>query len=404
MEQVSNMYSDLLTAEPPTIDLLTAASLGNQWIVLSMLQGDNCDPNLTNDSGWTAAMYAAHYGHFSVLRTLVDCGANVDLKEWEQGRTALMMAASNGHTRCIEVLVVHGKVDITVRDKDGRDAAHYARVSGHGKNKIIIKFLNIVDTRTRRIVRSPQPLPAITVDQHSGRNDNLQRSSRAASSELKATAVPFTPSTPTAYLSPFHYPSYFQNLSKAPSMTSSVSSVSPVTMTPDNTSRQGTPVRSSSINRRKRKLILSPSSFELDSVNEQDAEPSSKFSSSPLPANLDQLLNRIGLDMYRDLFVNNGVDLWVFMTLSEADFTQLGVSLLGHRRKMVLAQLRYRDSVGVTSLQESIYCDYLLNQLSELNAENQKLTTDNVQLRMAVHDLRQTVHAESSHGSPLSEE
>lgn len=88
-------------------------------------------------------MYAAHYGHYNVIRLLLQHGANSSLQEPEGGKTALMLAASNGHTRCIETLVCQGGADIAQRDFSGNSASFYATHYGHGGNKIIARFLAI---------------------------------------------------------------------------------------------------------------------------------------------------------------------------------------------------------------------------------------------------------------------
>lgn len=61
-------------------------------------------------------MYAANYGHYNVIKALLDHNANSNYKDATNGRTALMLAASNGHTRCIEMLVGQGKADIRIKD------------------------------------------------------------------------------------------------------------------------------------------------------------------------------------------------------------------------------------------------------------------------------------------------
>ena len=98
---------------------------------------------MRNNSGWTPLMYAAHYGHYNVIRVLLQHGANNSLQEPNNGKTALMLAASNGHTRCIEMLVCQGGADITQRDFSGNSASFYATHYGHGSNKIIARLLAI---------------------------------------------------------------------------------------------------------------------------------------------------------------------------------------------------------------------------------------------------------------------
>lgn len=108
--------------------------------------------DVRNASGWTPLMYAAHYGHYNVIRVLLQHGANSSLQEPEGGKTGLMLAASNGHTRCIETLVCQGSADIAQRDFAGNCASFYATHYGHGGNKIIARLLAI-----RQLPSHPAP-------------------------------------------------------------------------------------------------------------------------------------------------------------------------------------------------------------------------------------------------------
>ena len=67
-------------------------------------------------------MHAANYGHYNVIKTLLDNNADSDCREHSSGRTALMLAASNGHTRCIEMLVGPGRANIAMKDDSGNPA------------------------------------------------------------------------------------------------------------------------------------------------------------------------------------------------------------------------------------------------------------------------------------------
>lgn len=101
------------------------------------------DINGRNATGWTALMYAAHYGHFQVVDELVRGGCDVNAVEPTNGRNALMMAAANGHSYCVEKLVHSGRVDLQARDLNGLTAADHARNCGHGKNSAIIRALQM---------------------------------------------------------------------------------------------------------------------------------------------------------------------------------------------------------------------------------------------------------------------
>mgnify|MGYP000480296156 CR=1 FL=1 len=57
--------------------------------------------------GETALMVASFHGWYSVVRRLVDAGANLEAKNRVK-RTALMLAASEGHTNVVATLLRAG--------------------------------------------------------------------------------------------------------------------------------------------------------------------------------------------------------------------------------------------------------------------------------------------------------
>lgn len=51
---------------------------------------------------------------------------------------------------------------------------------------------------------------------------------------------------------------------------------------------------------------------------------------------ISELLSKLGLDNYKQLFASEEIDLSIFLTLNEDDLVSIGVSTLGARRKMLL--------------------------------------------------------------------
>jgi ankyrin repeat protein len=54
------------------------------------------DMNCTDDDGWTALMYAAHYGHVEAVKFLLDKGVNIHLTT-HSGLNASQLAYFNSH-------------------------------------------------------------------------------------------------------------------------------------------------------------------------------------------------------------------------------------------------------------------------------------------------------------------
>ncbi|XP_074603443.1 uncharacterized protein LOC141856981 [Brevipalpus obovatus] len=555
------MYSD---ESAPEMDILSAASIGDLSLVNQILQkGLGVDQR--NESGWTALMYAANFGHYNVIKLLIDHGSSVNAQEWIQGRSPLMLAASCGHTRCLEVLIALGGADVDMVDFQGRNAAYYAIHSGHGRNKIIAKLLRIQPkprsiSRSRPMAttfRSINPDIVISSENEIVSSTSYQSSTRWATglspspypkpsrnteptsfySPLQsignrgngtyANDVPLTPS-PTSQLykslttpngginsaSSFSSSSYHQNhcctftpnnigsdmrkrrlamqsggdrYSNIPSKASrgydlvgpmnqsstgnhdygcdqsyhhhhhqlgqsqltiinaiaanvvgagnkatgvspkkeenilsdngqdncgdsdkisngehssdgdigdsqsdhkSDQSLQPPSSSTSNGCTQS-PVSSNTSHssdtgiggsNESSQIISSPSNGNNSSSGSGDGKTSSPItldreskSRSPLPENLDDLLERIGLSQYSSVFATHGIDLYVFLTLEDSDLISLGITTHGHKRKIHLAQLRFRESVEITSSQERFLADWLLSERESLKKENHEL-------------------------------
>jgi ankyrin repeat protein len=82
--------------------------------------------------GRTALGVAASYGHLSVLQTLVDADAEINVTDSEWAATPLHVAASEGRTEVVRVLLELG-ADFTIRTRLGSDLLTTAVGSGHEK-------------------------------------------------------------------------------------------------------------------------------------------------------------------------------------------------------------------------------------------------------------------------------
>lgn len=61
---------------------------------------------------------------------------------------------------------------------------------------------------------------------------------------------------------------------------------------------------------------------------------------------LEELLNKLGLQNYVETFASQEVDLSTFLTLSEDDLKELGVTTFGARRKMAMGGLEARVALS----------------------------------------------------------
>jgi ankyrin repeat protein len=77
---------------------------------------------------WTPLMHAASRGYDEIVRTLLDAGAETDLRD-RDSNTALTLAASAGHWETVSLLLDRG-ADAAVRDHCGETAFDYALRAG----------------------------------------------------------------------------------------------------------------------------------------------------------------------------------------------------------------------------------------------------------------------------------
>lgn len=82
----------------------------------------------TNIYGWTAAHSAAYYGKLEAVRVLVDSGCRVNALNGH-GCTPLASAAKYGYVDCCRLLLSRG-ADKSPRNLDGESAADLARACG----------------------------------------------------------------------------------------------------------------------------------------------------------------------------------------------------------------------------------------------------------------------------------
>ncbi|CAG2169637.1 unnamed protein product [Oppiella nova] len=344
--------------------LVSAASVGDYGTVEYILSNNLEDVNGVNESGWTALLYAANYGHFNIIRHLIRHNANVNYQD-SQGRTALMLAACNGHTRCIDALVNYGKADKYMEDLNGANALNYATNHGHGNNKLIKSMLSessdgfeVYQLRGRsysHVKAEPKPNESL--------GSTLSLSSNSATEEgdhifNPCGKTPFSNAiwgTVKSDLNPKakkFEPSFLHSNSDSLDHSSHSSMSSSVISAPPNF---------------KRKLLGKKQSFRKPSKS------AIVPISAPMPKTLFHLLTRIDLIHYLDLFENNGIDFIQFLTLTDDDLQSLGIACYGHRKKLSIAQQRYHESLDINCTNESFLADFLLNERTFLNHKIQAL-------------------------------
>ena len=367
----SDNYNPLIDDPGFEMDIIAASSLGNFNHVAQLIE-HGADVNACNAKGWSSLMYACHYGHFTVVKILVEAGCDVNHADFAFKRTALMLAASNGHTRCIEQLIHSGRLDLNLKDKDGHTAADLAISHGHGENKVIAAMLKI-PRRTGKPVTDTSLTPLRRVGNRLVRVNGkpVSPDDTSFSSPSHLFTYQMTPSAPVKKTSGgknflLNVPSSFCGQRRG---RKDLQQRLPEVSTPDS---RGTQLD----------LNWSFSPFNLKSCPSSPAPEETKA----LPSTMDELLDRIGLSIYKDLFGNNQIDLYTFADLTDNDLIYLGISSFGHRRKLHVAQLRLLESVEIKSTQEALFADWLLIERSRLQEENNRLKAFMMEWRELVHN------------------
>lgn len=95
---------DLIIINENDALLLKASNEGNIIDAKNSVR-NGANVNATNEKGTSALMYAAWGGHLNIVKFLVECGANINLKT---NADALSGAASFGHLEIVRYLIDHG--------------------------------------------------------------------------------------------------------------------------------------------------------------------------------------------------------------------------------------------------------------------------------------------------------
>ena len=162
-----------------------AASLGCPSRVIALLAMTSIDIDQGNSAGKTPLMYAAHHGHSSVARILLNRGADVSV-QMDHGFCALHLAAQDGHHAVVVDLLKAG-ADVETRTSEGATAIGLAAQRGHFEaTAALIKAGANVDSSGRQLAwATPISLAAskghvLTVRELLGANANplLSRSKK----------------------------------------------------------------------------------------------------------------------------------------------------------------------------------------------------------------------------------
>ncbi len=138
----TNEMEEYLKDDSYCTSLLSAASFGHEQIVqLLVEQGAQVDSK--DIQGRTPLFLAATNGHEAVVRLLLEQGTNTELKDPSYKTTlslALINAAQHGFESVVRLLLEHG-ADVDKKDSTNRTPLTTAAMNGHGATvRLLLKY------------------------------------------------------------------------------------------------------------------------------------------------------------------------------------------------------------------------------------------------------------------------
>ncbi|XP_040604071.1 ankyrin repeat and SAM domain-containing protein 3 isoform X4 [Mesocricetus auratus] len=384
--------------------LMLASSCGNESIAYFLLQ-QGAELEMKDIQGWTALFHCTSAGHQQMVKFLLDSGANANVREPVCGFTPLMEAAASGHEIIVQYFLNHG-VKVDIRDHSGATARMLARQYGH------MKIVALMDTHSpalpKSLYRSPEQVPPRGYVTFTSSDENTLEVEglcyRDVTSPINERDVESSSSSsreePTfcASLGPVWKSSSSDGLARAAQGLSSEASIE--------SDEDSDHTRKSSVRRQTKSYLKSKSRYS-NSDNQwpsstgtactPGSEPQAEKFPYSGPQDLATLLEQIGCLKYLQVFEEQDVDLRIFLTLTESDLKEIGITLFGPKRKMTSAIARWHSSARPPSdALELAYADRLEAEMQELAIQLHKCCEEAEALRGQVsqeQELRAVVES-----------
>ncbi|XP_066238817.1 ankyrin repeat and SAM domain-containing protein 3 isoform X3 [Saccopteryx leptura] len=350
--------------------LMLASSCGNESIAYFLLQ-QGAELEMKDIQGWTALFHCTSAGHQQMVKFLLDSGANANMREPVYGFTPLMEAAAAGHEIIVQYFLNHG-VKVDMRDHSGATARMLAKQYGH------MKIVELIDAHSlslpKSLYRSPEKYEDLSSSDESCPVPQRQRPCRKKGLSIhegpralaRITAIGLGSKT---------QPSCYEQVPPRGYVTFNSSDENPLgggglcyrdVTSPINDRDVES---SSSSSREEQALCAHRGAVQSSSSNEGLARAPGVSSEASVESNEDlaTLLEQIGCLKYLQLFEEQDVDLRIFLTLTESDLKEIGITLFGPKRKMTSAIARWHSSARPPSdALELAYADRLEAEMQEL--------------------------------------
>ncbi|XP_023567242.1 ankyrin repeat and SAM domain-containing protein 3 isoform X2 [Octodon degus] len=362
--------------------LMLASSCGNESIAYFLLQ-QGAELEMKDIQGWTALFHCTSAGHQQMVRFLLDSGANANVREPICGFTPLMEAAAAGHEIIVQYFLNHG-VKVDTRDHSGATARMLAKQYGH------MKIVALIDTHSpalpKSLYRSPEKYEDLSSSDESYPAAQRQRPCRKKGLSIhegpralaRITAIGLGRQTPQPHYEEPAFCASFGALRRSSSSeglarAQGLSSEASLESNEDSDHTRKSSVRKQTKSYMKTKSRYSncesqwPPSTTSGAACTPGSVPHAKLSPYSGPQDLATLLEQIGCLKYLQVFEEQDVDLRIFLTLTESDLKEIGITLFGPKRKMTSAIARWHSSARPPSdALELAYADRLEAEMQEL--------------------------------------
>nr|XP_015215494.1 PREDICTED: ankyrin repeat and SAM domain-containing protein 3 isoform X1 [Lepisosteus oculatus]XP_015215495.1 PREDICTED: ankyrin repeat and SAM domain-containing protein 3 isoform X1 [Lepisosteus oculatus]XP_015215496.1 PREDICTED: ankyrin repeat and SAM domain-containing protein 3 isoform X1 [Lepisosteus oculatus] len=393
--------------------LMLAASCGNESIAYFLLQ-QGAELEQKDRRGWTALFHCTSTGHQQMVKFLLDNNANANVREPISGFTPLMEAAASGHEIIVQYLLEHG-VKVDERNAKGETARALAMLYGH------TKIASLIDMHLVAMRPKPGHFEDLSSSEDS---DSAPRRPRPSRSKVKGPSIHDGPQAIAKFRVPSRrceptvaLPGYvtFHNEGEQSDGLRNRDVTSPIneldvqsnssreespffdndmpTMRSSGSSSEGIPgllglSRDGSLESNEDSDRAKKSSTRRLSKGHDKNKSRSSSSESPRPAgagncgpgvpasqapaytgpkDLAEFLEQFGFSRYLPLLEEQDIDLRIFLTLTENDLKEVGITLFGPKRKMTSAIARWHSSAPPPSdALEQAYADQLEAEMQEM--------------------------------------
>uniref|UniRef100_A0A3Q4N923 Ankyrin repeat and sterile alpha motif domain containing 3 n=1 Tax=Neolamprologus brichardi TaxID=32507 RepID=A0A3Q4N923_NEOBR len=357
--------------------LMLAASCGNESIAYFLLQ-QGADLELKDSLGWTALFHCTSTGHQQMVKFLLDNNADANVKP------------------CHSPFFCHIFISLKVDERNAKGETACALAMMYGYTKIV----SLIDSRSPRM--KPGHFEDLSSSEDSDSAPPRIRPSRNRAKGISIHDGPqaiakFRVGDPPAALPGYMmfrgigeqseglcYRDVTSPINELDGQSNSSRDDSPFfdhdmpTMRSSSSSSEGLPhviglnwegsVESNEVNTRACSLDANCSSHSQNSPREQ------RWSSLQRDiklwrwsSDLAEFLEQIGFSKYLPLLEEQDIDLRIFLTLTENDLKEIGITLFGPKRKMTSAIARWHSNARPPSdALEQAYADQLEAKMQEM--------------------------------------